>query len=64
MTPLEQQVERVESLARESIRTAVDEVSGNVSSGRAREALTEFRQAVTPMLVLDLIKGWRERGTK
>lgn len=64
MKTTEQEVEKIESLARESIRTAIDEVGGTVSSGRAREALKEFREAVTPILVLDLIKGWRERGTK
>lgn len=64
MTPLEQQVEKAESLARESIHQAIEEVSGAMPAGRAREALTEFRQAVTPLFMLDLIKAWRERGTK
>jgi len=50
-----QKLERIESLARESIRTAIGEVAGTTSSGRAQEALREFRDAADPQTVLDLI---------
>lgn len=50
-----QKLERIESLAREAIRTAISEVAGTTSSGRALEALKEFRNAADPQTVLDLI---------
>lgn len=54
-----QQIDKLESLAREAIRTATGEVAGTTSSGRALEALKEFRDALSPMMTLDLIAAWR-----
>jgi hypothetical protein len=58
------QLVKIEDLGREAIRTAIGEVSGTTSSERAREALREFRDAVSPSLLIDLIREWRERASK
>ncbi len=53
-----QKLERLESLAREAIRTAISEVAGTTSAGRALEALKEFRAAADPQTILDLIAAY------
>lgn len=58
------QLQKIEDLAREAVRTALGEVNGTTSSDRAREALKEFRDAVPPLLLIDLIREWRERAPK
>jgi squalene synthase HpnC len=45
---------------REAIRTAISEVAGTTSSGRALEALKEFRNAADPQTVLDLIDAFEQ----
>jgi hypothetical protein len=53
-----QQLDRLESVAREAIRTAISAVVEPGTAPRAQEALREFHAAADPQLVLDLITAY------
>ena len=57
--PALKDLEKVESLAREAIRTAVGTITGTVDPGRASDAMREFSVAADPQTILDLIMAYR-----
>lgn len=53
-----QQLNKLEGVAREAIRTAIGAVIAPDLAKRAQEALREFHAAADPQLVLDLITAY------
>lgn len=56
---IEKEVERLDGLAKETIRCAIGELSGTIPHSRALESLKEFRAACDPSTIIDLIRERR-----
>ena len=61
---MKEEIERLERLAREAMRTVIGAANGSTMQERAVEALAEFRKAIDPSLFLDLVREHRTQQEK